>query len=530
MTQRSVSYDEFPYPRLVFPRTHPAHLGALAKLMALDATPPERCRVLELGCASGANLIPMAHGLPASQFVGLDLSAEQIADAQQVTQDLGLRNITFHAADLMDLGAELGTFDYLIAHGLYSWVPAAVRDKLLALCGQLLAPRGVAYVSYKTYPGGHVADMVRQMGQYHNQTVEPGQWPQRMNELIQFLHAGIPEKRSAYRAAVLSHTQRLLDEPPGSLLHDDLEADSDPVYFHQFAAHADRHGLQYLGEAEFPSMCGAGIAPEALERIRAADDLVVFEQYLDFLYGRSFRSTLLCRKAVSLDRNLKPERLIDLSVVPEIRIEPGESPLDATEQIDVDGRRPQRFRTNYGLLEVSDPAGAVALAQLARNRSQAMSLPALLTAIRDEALDKPVGGLSLDVDLGQLAQWTLDWYSTGAVELRTWAPDFANQATTRPQASPLARYEASRGWDVSSLMHRRVPIADPLARRILQLLDGRHDREQIVQALLPGVFSAEVSQGQGKQLIGERSDIAAALRKQLDSHLNDFARQALLIA
>lgn len=529
MKQRPVSYNEFPYPRLVFPRTHPSHLGAIARLMALDAAPPDHCRVLELGCASGSNLIPMAFGLPNSQFVGVDLSAGQIADAQRVSGDLGLRNIEFHTADLMDLGEELGKFDYLIAHGLYSWAPAAVRDKLLALGGALLAPRGVAYVSYKTYPGGHVADMIRQMGLYHTQHVDPGEWPRRMGELIHLLQAGIPESRSAYRATVLHYTQRLLDEPPGSLLHDDLEADSEPVYFHQFAAHADRHGLQYLAEAEFPAMCGAGIPPEALERIRAADDLLEIEQYLDFLYGRSFRSTLLCRKSATLDRSLDPQRLVDLYVVPDIQTESVDGGTSPAGQLDVDHQRPRRFRTAYGLLEVTDAVSKIALAQLARSRRQPIALPALLTAIRDEVARLPSGGLPINLELNQLAQWVLDWYSTGAVELCTWAPEFVSQATACPLASPLARYEASRGWDASSLLHRRVHLADPIAGRALQLLDGRHGREQIVQALLPSMLSGEVTLSKGGQPVHEPLEVAAALRRQIDVYLDEFARQALLI-
>jgi methyltransferase-like protein len=526
MSQPSVSYDEFPYPRLVFPRTHPKHLGALARLMALDAAPAERCRVLELGCAGGANLLPMAYALPASEFVGVDLSLQQIAEAQRVARDVRLQNVTFRAADLTTLGAELGRFDYVIAHGLYSWVPAAVRDKLLALCGELLAPNGVAYISYKTYPGGHVADLVRQMGLYHNQAAAPGDWPRRMGELFQLLRSGIPATRTAYRASVLDHMKRLLDEHPGSLLHDDLEADSEPVYFHQFAAHADLHGLQYLGEAEFPAMCGAGIAPEALDRIRAADNLLELEQYLDFLYGRSFRSTLLCHKSIALDRTLQPERIFDLLVVPEVQFETSKGSPDEPGRA---ASGAQRFRTAYGVLEVTDVGSKLALTQLARNASRAMPLPELLAAIQDDARQLPAENATVNIDLRQLAQRVLDWYATGVVELSTWAPAFNSQITARPVASELARYEASRGWDVSSLMHRRIQLADPLARQVLQLLDGRHDREQLVEELLSSEQSTEIGSRRNQGRTAAQSEIAAALRRKVDHCLQDFARQSLLV-
>ena len=73
-TQRT-SYDEVPYESFPFPQTHPDHLATLGRLFAIQPPPLERCRVLELGCASGGNLIPMAVAMPQAEFFGVDLSA-----------------------------------------------------------------------------------------------------------------------------------------------------------------------------------------------------------------------------------------------------------------------------------------------------------------------------------------------------------------------------------------------------------------------------------------------------------------------
>ena len=157
------SYDEVPYPSTSHVFTHPDNLATVATLLGLSPTPIIHCRVLELGCAGGGNLIPMALNLPDSSFVGIDASAVQIAEGQQAIAALGLANITLHHLDILDVTAELGQFDYIIVHGIFSWVPTAVRDKILEICQQNLTSNGVAYVSYNTYPGWHMMGSIREM-------------------------------------------------------------------------------------------------------------------------------------------------------------------------------------------------------------------------------------------------------------------------------------------------------------------------------------------------------------------------------
>ena len=116
------SYDAIPYPSLAFLQTHPDRLAVLATLFGMSPAPVENCRVLELACGNGANLIPMAYGLPRSEFLGVDLAALPVASAQQRIKQLGLKNIRIDATDLLEIGPASGKFDYLIAHGVYAWV------------------------------------------------------------------------------------------------------------------------------------------------------------------------------------------------------------------------------------------------------------------------------------------------------------------------------------------------------------------------------------------------------------------------
>ncbi len=147
----TASYDEVPYSDYVFPYTHPASVAAVAALFGMRPADPARCRVLELGCWSGANLIPMACDLPGSEFVGIDLSPRQIDHGRRAVAALGLTNIDLRPGSILDVDDRFGRFDYIVCHGVYSWVPAEVREGILAVCKANLAADGVAYVSYNTY-------------------------------------------------------------------------------------------------------------------------------------------------------------------------------------------------------------------------------------------------------------------------------------------------------------------------------------------------------------------------------------------
>src|SRR5215467_14337966 len=117
------SYDEVNYPSVCYPFTHPDRIEAIARLVGLDPTPSTSARVLELGCASAGNLLPMAETLPDARFVGIELSGKQVALGQRLQSAAGLSNVTLLEEDLLAIGPDLGKFDYIIAHGVYSWTP-----------------------------------------------------------------------------------------------------------------------------------------------------------------------------------------------------------------------------------------------------------------------------------------------------------------------------------------------------------------------------------------------------------------------
>ncbi len=297
------SYDEFPYLSFPFPQSHPDRLATIGWLFGMEPARVEACRVLEVGCASGGNLLPMASSLPSSEFVGVDFSPVQIERGVADVKALGLTNIQLLAMDIMDFSEAHGQFDYIIAHGVYSWVPntgagAASRD--------LRTPAS---------SGGH---RLRQL--QHASRMADAQRRPRRDDLSHAGHRGAGEARRAsargprvprrigqgrcvrVRQRAAPEAEYLRKQADYYILHDHLEEVNEPLYFHQFIERAARHGLGYLGEANFATMLGTGFSPKVIETLaRVAPDVLKREQFIDFLHARTFRETLLVRSDVALD-------------------------------------------------------------------------------------------------------------------------------------------------------------------------------------------------------------------------------------
>jgi cyclopropane fatty-acyl-phospholipid synthase-like methyltransferase len=138
------AYEEVTYPGYAYPQTHPARLEALARLFGLSPASAATCRVLELGCGDAANALAIAQTLPGATVVGVDASASAIARGRSLAAAAGLGNVELRTAEFSEVEslARVGPVDYVIAHGVYSWIAPAARGALLELTRRVLARRG----------------------------------------------------------------------------------------------------------------------------------------------------------------------------------------------------------------------------------------------------------------------------------------------------------------------------------------------------------------------------------------------------
>ncbi len=233
-------YDEIPYPPLTHSATHPDRLAVIGRLMGLQPARPDACRVLDLGTGNGANIIAMAELLPGSHFVGLDISQPQIEDGQRMVAQLGLTNVDLQAVDVMDLPDAYGSFDYVIAHGFYSWVPQPVRDKGLRLIEASLAPQGIAFVSFNALPGWHQLAALRDLMRYRTRDIEEPL--QRAQAARDGSGAGRAQTEdSPFAAFVQQYHSSFQGRGPvpesqlvSTLLHDELSEINQPFYISEF--------------------------------------------------------------------------------------------------------------------------------------------------------------------------------------------------------------------------------------------------------------------------------------------------------
>lgn len=293
------SYDETPYASHPFPQTAPERLEGIATLFGLAPAAPATARVLELGCAAGGNIIPFALRHPGAHVVGLDLSAVQIAQGLARMHALDIGNLELRQMNLEDVDASLGSFDYIICHGVYSWVPDSVRQAIMRICSAHLAPGGIAYVSFNTYPGWKAREIVRDAMLFRAEArSSPADKLAYARGMLDFL-VQMSQEGSLLRKALDEVMPTIESAGPAYLMHEFLEHCNQPMYFRDFIASARAQGLDYLGDADpqsmFVSNQGTKVAEPLLKE--AGNDQVLMEQYLDFLTNRSFRRSLLVHAA-----------------------------------------------------------------------------------------------------------------------------------------------------------------------------------------------------------------------------------------
>lgn len=512
MTQPASTYDELPYSDRAFVQAHPDRLAVVGALHGLTPAPVDRCRVLELGCGAGGHLLPMAAVLPESRFVGIDLSARQIAQGLAIVERLGLANVELRRQDLMDFDAGEGSFDYVLCHGVYSWVPPPVQDRILAICRRGLAPRGLATISYNVYPGWHVSGAVRDILRYGARGAEtPAEQVRRAMDFLGFVARSLFEADAPYARAVRAAAESLAKESTTYVFHEYLEQCNRPLSFEEFARRAVGAGLRYVGDASLRDPASR-LTDEARQHLTAVEnDLVRCEQTLDFLRNRTFRRDVLCHAGVATERWPQPAALKGMRLVALAKC--------VSKRPKAAHGAPERFENTRGhSISTADAAQKAALLALQRARPRAVAWAELMVQ---------VGSSVPQADEADLGRFLLACGMASFVELHTHLPPIAGRAGERPEASCVARWQAAAGKLVVNLRHRSVQL-DGLSRTVLAMLDGDHDRLSLCDALgarlADGTLKVTPPPGEPPRMLTRRE-----LAKNVDDVLDALVSLSLLL-
>jgi SAM-dependent methyltransferase len=479
-------YDQIRYPSMVQEGLHPASLSVFACLHDRPFAPASRCRVLEIGCGEGVNLMSIAAMAPRSQFVGFDLAETAIATGREMAAAAGLTNVELSVMDILNAPDSLGEFDYIIAHGVYAWVPAAVRDAMMGLIGRALAPNGLALISYNAMPGCRIRQIVRDILQDCLADVtDTAARLMAAKEWLEFL-ASKWSDTDPLQKAMRHRVQELLLFPLEVIFHDDMGEIYEPQFVSDVAAHARKHGLEYLCDAQPARGCEALIPSEEKKVLdeRVGDDFVRFEQEYDFAALLPYRESLLCRDGGAIDRSAAWTRVQKLYARGQF------APLKDEES--TPGKFEFRTR-NDGRAATSEKVIADLLGLIGAAEPHAIPLADRITNQK-------------------MAETVLRLFRMGALSLQTEPFPFTATPGERPVASALARLQAARGEsNLASLRHTTVEITDANTRHFISLLDGTRTRRDLALEMA--------------RFTGAPVDAIAA---RLDDNLNRLAHMTLL--
>jgi SAM-dependent methyltransferase len=505
------SYDQLPYPSKFFVQSFPDRLATQATLFGMEPAEAGTCRLLELGCGNGSNLIAQAYLMPEATFVGVDLAKGHIDDAIAAAEKLELRNVEFRQMDVTEMSAsDFGKFDYITAHGLFSWVPEFVRTRVLKVYRELLNENGVGYLSYSAYPGAHQREMVQRAMRFAAEGIaDPIEKVRKAMSFLQFLAENTPD-RGTYQAALRHELLRHAAHDAADIFHDDLSELNRPFYFHEFAELLASHGLQYLAEAELHAMGSHGLTKDAQSFIEATEDVIEREQMLDLVRGRQFRQTLFCRSEIVLDRKPKPESvdrfLIASSLTPR------------NKDADLHSKKVEKFvgATNLGI-ELDQPLIKAMLAELGSVWGRAIAFPELVDRGKKRLGESTfaAGEWEQQIQITRMVLMQIAMASSMA-ELHLYQPAGTTLLSDKPQVNRLARWQMQNTGHITTTLGQDMKIDDPVSRRLLELLDGTHDGVSLERNMAGFIRTAEG--------LEDRGQLLKTLPEWIDESLSSLAR------
>lgn len=297
-------YRERGYPPMSHPTTDPAFTGASARLAGLVTPEPRKASIFEIGCATGHNLLPLAARWPEAEIMGCDIAAPAVEEAVRLAKDAGLCNAEFFTADLRELEFSGRTFDYIIAHGVFSWVEDDAKKSLLDFCSRHLSPNGIAVISFNVLAGWearlHVAAAVSRIESEHG---------------VDRLKAIAILREVVEDETVRAIADDMLLKGPEILSFDDFGPVNDPWAFDDFVSACSSSGLRWLGESDpaenFPRSLTDG---QRAKLAPLAGDPVAMHAKADELLSRTFRSGLICRADAPVSGRVSTAAVMDLCV------------------------------------------------------------------------------------------------------------------------------------------------------------------------------------------------------------------------
>jgi len=405
-----------------------------------------------------------------------------------------------------------GSFDYIIAHGLFSWVPDFVRRKILRIFSECLEAHGIGYISYNTYPGCRIREMV--WGAMHYYTAGGADPLEKVRAGIAAIEtlSEAAETGSAYQSILKSELAGLKKRWPANVFHDDLSSVNQPFYFHEFVDQITQFGLQFLSEVEITASHSGKLNREArkiLDSLRG--DVIRREQYLDFIECCSFRSTLICRTGIQLNREPEPDILTRFRLASQVRPEPENPNIMDPAAVKFVGSTGASLETNH-------PLTKAALIHLTSVWPRSVPFDDM---IAEAAKIIEANRADLITETEKMSAHLVQMFQAGFIKLHLFQPPIVTEAGEFPLASAFTRLQIEQGFGaITTMTGLNLKSEDEYVRPLLILLDGTRDRPAISADFLKTI---EIP-------ANEKEAFEAKLPAMIEFYLVKFGEAGFLVA
>tara|TARA_B110000503_G_scaffold143635_1_gene246523 strand:- start:395 stop:1993 length:1599 start_codon:yes stop_codon:yes gene_type:complete len=518
-------YDETPYTAYPFEYNRPEKLKTIGTLFGATPAPLETARVLELGCSDGNNLFRFAETYPKSFTLGVDLSKVEIEHGQVTLKDLKLKNIELKAMSLTDLDESYGKFDYIICHGVFSWVPDFVRDSILDISKKLLSKNGLAFISYNTLPGWNMINTVRELMMYHSSNfTDVRDRIQQARASLNFLQESLDGQKTPHAEFMESSAKQMAEREDNYLRHEYLAEENQAFYFNKFIEMAREKDLDYLGDTDVQRMYIGNLPQKAIEKLGAITDIVKTEQYMDFIKNTQFRCTILTHKNTPISRNITQETLAKFNYYCNI------TPKDTNINL-ADNSTATFYIDNIQdkTMSSSDPNMKSVLMVLHNNLGNSLSIKELAIEAK-----KLVPNNSETAILQNIYTNFSTLIFRGYINFVEDKPKSVAKISKKPKVSELVLLQIQKThannkfWVTTSL--NQLMVLQSHQVDIVKALDGTNTVDQIKAKTLDALINGKINASEGEQKIEDKKRLETIANTLVDSTLEDLRKNFILTA
>ena len=527
MEAKEQGYDEVPYHGYPFDYNRPENLRTIGSLFGMTPPPLETARILELGCSDGGNLFRFAETYPKSFTLGVDLSKVEIGHGKKVLDQLKLKNVELKAMSITDLDESYGKFDYIICHGVFSWVPDFVKDGILEVSKKLLNKDGLAFISYNTLPGWNMINTVRELTMYHaTNFTDVKDKIQQARASLNFLQESLDGQNTPHAKFMQTSAKYMAEREDHYLRHEYLAEENQAFYFNEFIDMARGKGLEYLGDTDIQRMYIGNLPQKAAEKLGTITDIVRTEQYMDFIKNTQFRCTVLTHQGTAISRNITDDTINKFNYYCTIAPKTPEKEINLKDNSSV-----EFYLDNMQEKTMASAAPAMkgVLMALTKNLGNPLSIKELIAETKklvpqasDVEIQQNINGNFSKLIFGGYIKFILD------------KPKSIYTISKKPKISALSLLQIqqmrpnNKFWITTSLNQLMALQSHQVG--IVKSLDGTHTIEQIKAKTLESLKTGEISAAEGDKKIEDEKKLKSIANALVDNTLESLRQNFSLIA